>query len=144
MRRTAQRDFGSFHDRNEIVIGWCGQAAAPGYALQVLGEHLNDSAIDDMVQRSLDFLSTAEFYNGGFHTWHNADDGKWHRHEPLSQGQGMLHFARAIRVGREQGRDTSQWENFLRRAASFHAERILDDGWLPKSTDEGLSRSAIV
>ena len=29
-----------------FVIGWCGQAAAPGYALQVLGERLGANDVD--------------------------------------------------------------------------------------------------
>ena len=130
--------FKKFPDRPFFVFGWCGQAAAPGYALQVLADRLGDPEIPRMVQKSLDFLSTAQFYEGGFHTWYNYDEKTWLRDEPLSQGQGMLNVARAIRVGRKAGRDTSRWEAFLRRAADFHAQRILRDDWRPRSTDEGF------
>jgi len=130
--------FKKFPDRPFFVLGWCGQAAAPGYALQVLADELDDPAIPGMVQKSLDFLSTAQFYEGGFHTWYNYDEKTWSRHEPLSQGQGMLNVARAIRVGRKAGRDTSRWEAFLKKAAVFHSERILRDDWRPRSTDEGF------
>ncbi len=130
--------FKKFPDRPFFVFGWCGQAAAPGYALQVLAEELRDPDIPGMVQRSLDFLSTAQFYDGGFHTWYNYDEEKWSRHEPLSQGQGMLNVARAIQVGRKAGGDTARWEAFLKKASDFHAQRILRDDWRPRSTDEGF------
>jgi hypothetical protein len=106
--------FKKFPDQPFFVFGWCGQTAAPGYALQVLADELGDPAIASMVQKSLDFLSTAEFYEGGFHTWYNYDDKTWSHHESLSQGQGMLNVARAIQVGRKAGRDTSRWEAFLK------------------------------
>ena len=130
--------FKKYPDRPFFVFGWCGQAAAPGYALQVLAEELGDPAIPGMVQKSLDFLSTAQFYEGGFHTWYDYDERKWSRHEPLSQGQGMLNVGRAIQVGRKAGRDTSRWEVFLKSAADFHSKRILRDDWRPRSTDEGF------
>ena len=130
--------FKKYPDRPFFVFGWCGQTAAPGYALQVLGDKLGDPDIPRMVQKSLDFLSSAEFYDGGFHTWYDYRQKEWSRHEPLSQGQGMLNVARAIRVGRKAGRDTARWETFLQKAADFHAERILRDDWRPRSTDEGF------
>lgn len=130
--------FKKYPDRPFFVFGWCGQAAAPGYAFQVLADQLHDPQIPRMVQKSLDFLSTAQFYDGGFHTWYNYDRETWLRHEPLSQGQGMLNVARAIRVGRESARDTSRWEEFLEKAADFHARRILRDDWRPRSTDEAF------
>ncbi len=127
-----------FHDRDTLVMGWCGQAEALGYALQVLAERFDIPQAYDRVQRSLDFLSTAAFYEGGFHTWHLSDENRWDRHEPLSQGQAMLCFANAIRVAREQGRDASRWEAFLKRACAFHAARILDEAWTPHSTDQAF------
>ena len=130
--------FKKYPDRPFFVFGWCGQAAAPGYALQVLADELRDPDIPTMVQKSLDFLSTAEFYEGGFHTWYDYEAKKWFGHELLSQGQGMLNFARAIRVGRKTGRDTSRWEAFLRKASEFHARRILQEDWRPRSTAEAF------
>ncbi len=38
----------------EIVMGWAGQAASCGYALQVLQKHINEPEIPGMVQQSLD------------------------------------------------------------------------------------------
>lgn len=130
--------FRKYPDRNCFVLGWCGQAAAPGYALQVLADGLGDPDAVSMACQSLDFLASAQFYEGGFHTWYDCDKQVWSRHEPLSQGQAMLNFARAIQAGRRDGRSTGRWETFLRRACDFHAERILSEDWRPRSTDEAF------
>ena len=127
-----------YHDRSAIVMGWCGQAAAPAYALPVLADHFDIPYAQDRAQRSLDFLTNAVFYEGGFHTWYHPERQRWERHEPLSQGQAMLHFADAIRLGRETDMDTTRWEAFLRRACDFHSARILDADWAPASTDQAF------
>ncbi len=130
--------FKKYPDRPFFVMGWCGQAAAPGYALQVLSDGLRDPAALTMVQKSLDFLATSPFYEGGFRTWYNYEKKEWSGHEPLSQGQALLNFARAVRVGRKGGMDTKKWEEFLRKGCSFHARRILKPRWNPRSTDEAF------
>lgn len=134
--------FREFVDQPYFVLGWTGQAAAPGYAFQVLEDELGDKNIKDMVQRSLDFVSTTEFYDQGFHTWYDIDKGKWFQPydnpEILSQGQAMNNIANAIRVGRQKGMQTATWEAFLKKASDFHAERILSSSWDPASTNEGF------
>ena len=133
--------FNKYPDRNYFVFGWCGQTAAPGYALQVLAEELGDSKASRMARKSLDFLSGAEFYDQGFYTWYDHEKRQWVRRdrpELLSQGQAMLNFANAIRVGRTKGLDVSRWERFLRRACDFHAKRILSDDWRPLSTNQAF------
>ena len=130
--------FRKFPNKDILVMGWCGQSDAPGYALQVLANRLDDPAALDMAQRSLDFLSSAKFYEGGFHTWYHGEMGQWDHDEPLSQGQAMYSFANAVRVGRAQGRDTSKWEVFLRKACDFHTNRILKEDWRPNSTDQAF------
>ncbi|MBN1419418.1 MAG: hypothetical protein JXP34_11620 [Planctomycetes bacterium] len=130
--------FRKFPDRPFFVMGWCGQAAAPGYALQVLAEGLGDADIPGMVEKSLDTLSGAAFYEGGFRTWYDYEAKAWSHHEPLSQGQAMLNFARAIRIGQAKGIETAKWEAFLRKACAFHAARILEDRWSPLSTAEAF------
>ncbi len=129
-----------YHDRDAIVMGWCGQAEALGYALPVLAGHLDIPYALDRAQRSLDFLATAAFYDGGFHTWHQPARGVWERHELLSQGQAMLCFANAIRFAQanDVGLDTGRWEAFLRRACDFHGQRILRSDWSPISTNEAF------
>jgi len=133
--------FKKYPDRDFFVFGWCGQTAAPGYALQVLAEDLHDPEALKMATKSLDFLSTAEFYDEGFYTWYNYKERKWlqrERPELLSQGQAMLNFANAIRVSRAKKLDASRWEQFLRQACDFHAERILKDDWKPLSTNQAF------
>jgi hypothetical protein len=134
--------FKKYPNRDFFVFGWCGQTAAPGYALQVLTDELDDPNALKMATKSLDFLSTAEFYDEGFYTWYNFKGRKWQqggrRPELLSQGQAMLNFANAIRAGRAKGLDVSRWERFLRQACDFHAERILKDDWKPLSTNQAF------
>ncbi len=142
LEREGIAGFRKYPDRNLLVLGWCGQAAAPGYAFSRLNDRLGGERAREMAQRSLDFLSGAKFYEDGFHTWYDADRNLWYqpdgRTEWLSQGQAMLNFARAIRAGKENGFDTSSWEKFLWDAADFHSNRILDDGWEPTSTNEAF------
>jgi len=120
-------------------MGWCGQSAAPGYALQLLDP---SPEADSMTQKSLDFLSTTRFYDQGFHTWYHPDQRVWKqpggRPELLSQGQAMQNFANAIRLGRSRGKKIEGWEDFLRRASDFHAKRILASEWNPLSTNEAF------
>lgn len=99
--------------RKDIVMGWCGQADSPGYSLQVLAKRLNDSSIEPMVQRSLDYLSTFEIdsSSGIFKVGYNGE--KFHGGDPVSCGQAMYNFAKAIEHGRKNRHyNTSKWENF--------------------------------
>lgn len=133
--------FKKYSDRNFFVLGWCGQAAACGYAFQALADELDDPSALPMAQKSLDFLATTQFHEQGFCTWYNCDEKQWMQRgnpELLSQGQGMLNVANAIRLGRENRLDVTRWEQFLRRACNFHAQRILSDTWHPVSTNEAF------
>lgn len=128
--------FKKYADRDYFVMGWTGQAEALGYALQMLAKELGDTEALSMAQRSLDFLATAEFYEGGFRNWYEFRKEKWTGEELLNQGQAMLAFARAIREGRRRKLNTQRWESFLRKAADLHAGRILAGSWRPPSTAE--------
>lgn len=134
--------FAKYVDRPYFVFGWCGQAAACGYAFQVLSDTLGGSEALDMARQSLDFICTkAQFYDKGFYTWYDYDKGRWvtgRRPEWLSQGQGMYNVANAIRVARDKGIDCGKWEAFLKRACDFHAARILSDDWHAESTNEAF------
>lgn len=125
--------------RKELVMGWCGQADSPGYSLQVLSKRLNDSQIDDMVQQSLDFLTTYEI-NPATGLFPVRYDGKgYSQGDPVSCGQAMYNFAKAIETARKSSvYDTSKWEVFLRKACDAASARILSEGWNPKSTAEGF------
>ncbi|HPC96265.1 MAG TPA: hypothetical protein PLU87_15065 [Sedimentisphaerales bacterium] len=133
--------FKKYPDRNFFVLGWCGQAAACGYALTALADELNDPNALLLAQKSLDFISTTEFHDQGFCTWYSCDEKRWlHRDNPelLSQGQAMLNVANALRVGKSKGLDVTRWETFLRRACDFHARRILSEAWRPVSTNDAF------
>ncbi len=51
----------------------------------------------------------------------------------------MEGFARAILAGRKmKGMQTAPWEEFLKKACSIHAARILREDWKPVNTAEGF------
>ncbi len=124
---------------SDYVMGWCGQAAAPGYALLALAKRLSDPKSQGMAVRSLNFLATAPFNEHGFLLHYTAGSGNWSEQNAVSQGQAMENFARAILIARQQGGiDTKPWEAFLRKACEVHAKRIVRDDWRPGSTNEGF------
>lgn len=126
--------------RRAIVMGWCGQAASPGYFLQHLGAiGVGVDEVRAMVQRSLDFLTQAPFDEEGFRVRYDVAAQRWSSPDPVSMGQAMYNFALAIRSARRTGGyDTSEWEAFLRRACDFAARRIADPAWRPRSTAEAF------
>ena len=130
----------------EIVMGWCGQADSPGYALQVLSKRLNDNEIEDMVQRSMDFLSTfpVDEESGMFKLKYNGNAYQGSDH--VSCGQAMYNFAKAIATARKNKKsyDTSKWEKFLCKVCDGQARRILDNSWAPRSTDEAFYIAPLV
>ena len=125
--------------RKDIVMGWCGQADSPGYSLQVLSKMLGDSAIESMVQRSLDYLTTfaIDDSKGIFKVGFNGE--RFHGGDPVSCGQAMYNFAKAIETARKGRKyDAEKWEHFLRHAADAVSNRILSPEWSPVSTAEGF------
>ena len=128
------------YHRKDIVMGWCGQADSPGYALQVLSKRLGDPAIHDLVQKSLDFLTGAPFREDGiFAVRYNTLTGGWDQGDPVSCGQAMYDFAKAIETARASKEyDISKWEKFLRKACESASDRILSKDWNPVSTAEGF------
>jgi hypothetical protein len=124
---------------DELVMGWCGQADSAGYAMLVLGARLGREDLVDRGRRSLDFLATTPVDAGGFGVRYRPGERSWSQRDPLSQGQAMGSFARAIAYGRPRPElDTAAWERFLRQACDAHAERILTADWRPESTHEGF------
>ena len=133
--------FGMYHfDKTpEYVMGWCGQAASLGYALQELKPILKDKRIDNEVQRSLDFLSGSPFNENGFFLNYIVAKSKWEAQDNVSQGQAMYNFAKAIESAKKNGRyNDSKWETFLKKACDLHSKRILSEEWNPVSTNEAF------
>lgn len=126
------------NNRKVFVMGWAGQAEAPGYALPVLAERLENPELKKIGYKALDALSKAKFDRGGFKLKLEGDSGRWEQQDPVSQGQAMSAFARAIRHGRKTGAEVADWEVFLSRACDIHAQRILLKGWFPRSTAEAF------
>lgn len=126
-------------DRQDLVMGWCGQADSPGYALQVLSGQLDDENIPDKVQRSLDFLTTfpVDPSNGMFPVGFNGSG--FYGGDHVSCGQAMYNFGKAIETARNNNRyNTDQWEQFLQAACEGQTRRVLDASWNPHSTAEGF------
>ncbi len=123
----------------EYVMGWCGQAASLGFALQELKPVLKDRRIDDQIQRSLDFLSGSPFNENGFHLNYLVKENKWEAQDNVSQGQAMCNFAMAIESAKKnKSYNSSKWESFLKKACDIHSVRILKDDWQPVSTNEAF------
>ena len=132
--------------RKHIVMGWCGQADSPGYSLQVLepllaSEPWSSELIRDRVQRSMDFLTGCTWKEDGlFCVRYKCDTGEWSKGDPVSCGQAMYNFAKAIEYARKHPGtyDTSKWEAFLKEACKRTSDRILSDKWNPASTAEAF------
>ena len=131
----------------KIVFGWCGQADSCGFSFLPLADRLSrlsgiqKATIYDYVQRSLDHLSTAPVDQNGFPVIYDPAGGCWETdsRDPVSMGQGMYNFAKAIAAGREIPEiDTAKWEDFFKKSVTFAANRVLADDWSPVSTAEGF------
>ena len=116
--------FRKFPDRDTLVMGWCGQSEALGYALPVLAEYMNLPNATERAQRSLDFLS-GRYFEGGFHTRYQPDTGDGKITEPLSQGQAMLCFLPTPFSGARRHGGHAMGGLSAQRACAFHAARIL-------------------
>ena len=127
------------HVQPHIVMGWCGQAASPGYAFQRLKGRYQDPNLMDKVQRSLDFLAACPVGAEGFPVRFNIKNKTWDAPDHVSQGQAMYNFAKAIEAGRQNKQvNTKTWEDFLRKACDVHSRRVMPDNWRPLSTAEGF------
>lgn len=131
--------------REWIVMGWAGQSDAPGYSFLPLSKKLNRRDLAAQAQKSMDFLSQAPFVEEGFNLRYDPKKKHWSHHDHISQGQALFMFAKAIEQGRPMTSiDTTKWEAFFVKAASFHANRILSDEWYPASTAEGFHVAPLV
>ncbi|MBO4340397.1 MAG: hypothetical protein J5835_03070 [Bacteroidales bacterium] len=134
--------------RKHIVMGWCGQADSPGYSLQVLEPMISTGdgpwtadIIHDRVQRSMDFLTECSWREDGlFCVRYKCDTESWDQGDPVSCGQAMYNFAKAIEYARKHPGtyNTSKWEVFLKQSCDRTADNILSCNWNPKSTAEAF------
>jgi hypothetical protein len=125
--------------RKEIVMGWCGQAATPGYAMQLLGNYSKNGDFNKYIQQSMDFLSNSPVNDKGLKVRYSCENDKWSGQDFVSQGQAMYNFAKAIQIGRQDKQlKTEKWEEFLKQTSAVHSKRILSNEWHPISTNEGF------
>ncbi|MDR0337713.1 MAG: hypothetical protein LBI18_11550 [Planctomycetaceae bacterium] len=126
--------------KKDIVMGWCGQAASCGFSFQMLGGGMNDQNAREKVQRSLDFLSSFPVDERGlFPVGYNITEKRFHGGDPVSCGQAMYNFAKAIETARKNKQyDIRQWEQFLQKVCDRQSKRILEANWNPHSTAEAF------
>ncbi|CAJ1341147.1 unnamed protein product [Effrenium voratum] len=129
--------FGRNSNRRGIyAMGWAGQAEAPGFAFLILDVLDVQPGLKAIAKEALDVLSKAPLEKTGFMLALDGS-GQWlpgvgrALMDPVSQGQAMGTFARAIAAGRAIGMDTKLWESFLQSACKLHANRILKKSWQP-------------
>jgi hypothetical protein len=104
-----------------------------------LAELIGDPKMIERGQRSMDLLAGSPFNANGFLVHYSPDTRQWSDQDPVSQGHAMEAFARAIIVGRKlPGVKTERWEEFLRKACSIQARRILKPDWQPRNTAEAF------
>ncbi|MDD2598136.1 MAG: hypothetical protein PHO37_02765 [Kiritimatiellae bacterium] len=132
--------FGMYQSKESpYVMGWCGQAASPGYAFVPLSAKIDDPRTTMMTQRSLDHLTTSPINPNGFLLIYDRNKKQWHGQDPVSQGQAMQNFASAIQAAEGKSQyDSSKWRTFLQQACDVHTKRILADEWHPNSTSEAF------
>lgn len=128
--------------REEIVMGWCGQAASPGFALQYLRDYtdMDKKVLDERIRESLDFLTSYPMNEDGtFKVGYNLKTKEYFGGDHVSCGQAMYNMAKAIEKARKDKKlDTGKWEAFLGKACDAQARRILDESWKPYSTAEAF------
>lgn len=135
-----------------LTLGWCGCAATCGYALPVLNHDAGDW---EKAQRSLDFLcdtfAGTVRTDGLFCVTYDMKTGevvgadrssKKRRGDPVSCGQALYSFVKAIRFAQGKGRgklDSSKWRAFVQRALNAVASDVLRTDWKePDSTGCGF------
>lgn len=121
-----------------IVMGWCGQAGSPGYAMQWLNKYSDDPDYKNKIQGSLDYLTNYPINEDGvFQVGQNVSDKNFFGGDHVSCGQAMYNFAKAIEsAGRKY--NTSKWKKFLKEVCDLQSERILKSDWRPYSTAESF------
>lgn len=134
--------------RKELVMGWCGCAATCGYALPVLDLEAGDW---EKAQRSLDFLAETTMNRftgreGCFQVGYRMHDGSGYGGDPVSCGQALYSFVKAIRFAEKSKKlDATKWRAFVRKAVSAVTDHVLRDDWqVPRSTSIGFFVAPLV
>jgi hypothetical protein len=133
-------------NRPWIDLGWAGQSEAAAYPLILFGRRLGIDNALTLAQKATDFIAEAPFNEDGFAIRYDYGQQEWmQRRNPLSQAQAMNNLLNAFRVAHGNAQlKTTRWGSFLRRACTFHSDRVLKDEWSPKSTNEGFLIAPLV
>jgi hypothetical protein len=86
--------------------------------------------------KALDTLAQAPFDAWGFAQHLHAESRAWTERDPVSQGQALESFTRAVEDARAKGMPTKRWDVFVVRASTLQAERMLAPDWRAPSTAE--------
>lgn len=139
--------YGSQQNYRAFTMGWCGCAATCGWALPVLNF---DPADVVKAQKSLDFLADTMGPHlrpdGLFPVTFNPDTKRLSGGDPVSCGQALLSFMRAIRHAAKDTRlNATKWRTFADKAAGAMAEVVLKSDWkTPQSTAIGFYVAPLV
>jgi len=121
-----------------FVMGWCGQAETMPYVLLAMGDGERWPSWERDAWRAVELLVSAPFNERGFLQRYTVENGAWSEQDFVSQGQALETISRAIDSARRRGLDTAKWTDFLRRACTLHAARVMRDDWAPVSTNEAF------
>ena len=139
--------YGPEQRHRAITMGWCGCAATCGWALPVLNFDPDDI---EKAQRSLDFLADTMGphvrSNGYFPVSFDLDTKKLGGGDPVSCGQALLSFMRAIRhAERDKRLNAAKWRAFAEKAVGTMAGDVLRPDWRePRSTAVGFCVAPLV
>jgi hypothetical protein len=125
-----------FVDGTHYVVGWAGQSEAVPWVLLQMEGKLDWPDARTAAIKAFDTLSSAPFDEWGFAQHLHVETGAWTERDPVSQGQALESFTRAIAAARAKGVNAKKWEVFVVRAANLQAERLLAPGWRAPSTAE--------
>lgn len=125
-----------FVEGTHYVMGWAGQAEAVPWALLQMEERIAWPDARATAVKALDTLAQAPFDAWGFAQHLHAESRAWTERDPVSQGQALESFTRAVEDARAKGMPTKRWDVFVVRASTLQAERMLAPDWRAPSTAE--------
>ncbi len=123
----------------QILFGWTGRSETMGFAAPVLGKICGDSEAEKRAERYFDFLITSPVNENGFHARYFIEEAEFKDQNFVSQGQALETFAMALQLYRDRGEKIpDKYLDFLRRVCRTWYNRIMDDTWYPRSTNEAF------
>ena len=123
----------------QILFGWTGRSETMGFAAPVLGKFCGDNEAEKRAEKYFDFLISSPVDENGFYVRYFLEEGVFKDQNFVSQGQAMETFAMALKRLKQNGEALPEkYLNFLQKVCSSWYQRIMDDSWYPKSTNEAF------